>query len=208
MATETPLPSKFSLMGHKVKTTARNFHPLPQYMPRSGKQESSCSSSTFIQYFQLRRTSLAMSTSQSKQKLVWETSTSCILPTCHCTRTDEVVWGVTNTELGGSPGTKQEKKYNQSSYSKRVKNRQVLVIRFAFSTAEEHLLSQLLCGGSQVQCGGYEYCTPGRSLSLLHPLLCRWPWQLEQEKSWGHKCGGRSTTPATHKQLDMCLRGN
>lgn len=25
--------------------------------------------------------------------------------TCHWTRTEEVVWGVTETELGGSPGT-------------------------------------------------------------------------------------------------------
>lgn len=74
-----------------------------------------------------------------------------------------------------------KKKGNQSSYSNRVENEQLLFIRFSF-TAEENLLSQLLRGGSQKQCGGYEYCNPGRSQPLLvHPLLYLWPWQLEQE---------------------------
>jgi len=76
----------------------------------------------------------------------------------------------------------KEKTGNQSSYNNKVKNAQLLFIKFSFFTAEENLLSRLLQGGSQKQCGGCEHCNPGRRQTVLgHPSLYLKPWQLEQE---------------------------
>lgn len=140
---------------------------------------------------------------QVKAAKIWFTGTSefFILPTCHCTRTEEVVWGVTNTELGGSSGTKQEKRKQKQLQQEGGKGAACFQFtKFFFFTAEGTLPSQLLHGGSQQQHGGCGCWSPGRSQALLwHPFLSLWPWQLEQsKKSSGCESGEAAAASCSH----------
>lgn len=208
MATDTPLPPS----GAQSKGNCQKSPFITKIYARSGKQGSSSSPSMLVQYFQLKKMSLARypQIQQVKAAKIWFTGTSefFISPTCHCTRTEEVVWGVTNTELGGSSGTKQEKKETKAVTARRWRRGSLLsFIKFFFFTAEGNLPSQLLHGGSQKQLGGCGCWSPGRSQALLlHPFLSLCPWQLEQsEKSSGCEPGGScSSQLLTQHQMPIC----
>lgn len=115
------------------------------------------------------------------------------------------MWGVTNTELGGSSGTKQEKKKTKAVTARGWERDSFSFIHHFFFFTAEGNLAQLLHGGSQKQHGGCG--CPGRSqVLLLHPLLYLGPWQLGQsKKSSGHKPGGScSSQLLTDHQISIC----
>lgn len=80
------------------------------------------------------------------------------------------MWGVTNTELGGSSGTKQEKKKTKAVTARGWERDSFSFIHHFFFFTAEGNLARLLHGGSQKQHGGCGCWSPGRSLALLlHP---------------------------------------